>query len=155
MSNEVNVAVNRKSTTIVLTENRFEAVRFLNNFLEEDTWFGVRNFVDTGNGAGALKEMNPFFGQAVIDDSVSTRRKHMDTKSNPSKKMTDALFYIRPSMEFASYPVWAPFQIQYDMKRDAMYVLTKLNEVSTIYVFAHGTISLLSKRRCCSSSKPL
>lgn len=147
MSNEVDVVANRKSTTIVLTENRFEAVRFLNNFLEEDTWFGVRNFVDTGNGAGSLKEMNPFFGQAVIDDSISTRHKHMDTKSNPSKKMTDALFYIRPSMEFASYPVWAPFQIQYDMKRDAMYVLTKLNEVSTIYVFAHGAISLLSRKR--------
>ena len=44
MSNEVDVVANRKSTTIVLTENRFEAVRFLNNFLEEDTWFGVRNF---------------------------------------------------------------------------------------------------------------
>lgn len=132
---------------LLLTENRFEAVRHINSFLNEDTWIGIRNFVDTGNGAGRLKEMHPFWGKALIDDKCSTRYRHMNTVQNPSKSSSEALFYIEPEHDFSRFSIWAPFQLQYDIQRDALYVLTKLEEVSTIYVLAHRPISELDKQR--------
>lgn len=132
---------------MLLTENRFEAVRHINSFLKEDTWIGIRNFVDTGAGAGKLKNMSPFWGKALIDDVSSTRYKHMNTVQNPSKKSSDAVFYIEPEHDFTRYSIWAPFQVQYDIQRDALYVLTKLEDVSTIYVLAHRPISALDKNK--------
>lgn len=139
--------VNTSARTSVLTENRFEAVRYINSFVKEDTWIGVRNFVDTGHGAGSLKSMMPFKGKALIDDESSTRYRHMDCKQNPSKKLSDAIFFLDSEYEFSRYSIWAPFQVQYDAKRDALYVLTKLDEMSTIYVLAHRPISHLDKKR--------
>jgi hypothetical protein len=134
------------SPTLLVTENRFEAVRYLNSFFKEDTWIGIRNFIDTGNGAGKLKNMVPFEGKALIDDKNSSRYRHMDSKTIPSKKDSDILFYIEDKAEFARYGIWAPFQIQYDEKRDAMYVLTKLQDFATIYVFAHRPISAIDRK---------
>lgn len=139
--------VDNKKPIRVLTENRFEAVRFLNTFFKEDTWVGVRNFIDTGKGAGKLKKMTPFLGNAFIDDDNSTRARHVDMKTNPSKKDSDILFSIEDKMAYLKYSVWSPFQVQYDEEREAMYVLTKLNEQSTIYVFAHRPVSLIDRKR--------
>lgn len=138
---------NNPNPVRVLTENRFEAVRFLNTFFKEDTWIGIRNFVDTGNGPGRLQSMTPFEGNAFIDDETSTRFRHMKENSVPSTKESDILFSIKDNLGYSKYSVWSPFQVQYDESRDALYVLTKLKEQSTIYVFAHRPVSLMDKKR--------
>ena len=132
---------------LLLTENRFEAVRHINSFLNEDTWIGIRNFVDTGNGTKKKNEKKKNKKKKQKKKKCSTRYRHMNTVQNPSKSSSDALFYIEPEHDFSRFSILAPFQLQYDIQRDALYVLTKLEEVSTIYVLAHRPISELDKQR--------